>query len=49
MCGESMRLESRERTDRLPGQGLMRTHTIEEWVCPECDHFEEAEEEEPSH
>ena len=46
MCGENMRLESRERIEQLPGQGLANARVVREWVCPECDHFEEAEEEE---
>ena len=46
MCAENMRLESKERTERLPGQAMMRTRVVREWVCPECDHFEEADEEE---
>ncbi len=46
MCGDNMRLEEKERTERLPGQGMARTRVVREWVCPECDHFEEADEEE---
>jgi hypothetical protein len=44
MCAENMRLEVHERTERVPGAGLARTRTVKEWVCPECDNFEEAEE-----
>jgi acetone carboxylase gamma subunit len=45
MCGESMRLETREQVDRVPGNRATRTRQLREWVCPECDYFEEADEE----
>jgi hypothetical protein len=45
MCGEHMRMQSREQTDRVPGTRETRTKRITEWVCPECDYFEEAESE----
>ena len=45
MCGETMRLETKERTESLPGGGVLRTRMVREWICPECDYFEEAEEE----
>lgn len=47
MCGEAMRLETKERTERIPGAGLAKARIIREWMCPECDYFEEADEEEP--
>ena len=43
MCGEPMRLDEREIQDALPGQGQPSTRTMREWVCRECDYFEEAE------
>ena len=45
MCGETMRLEMKERTEKLPGGGVMRSRMVREWICKECDYFEEAEEE----
>ncbi len=45
MCSESMRLETREQVDRVPGSSKTRTRLTREWVCPECDYFEEADEE----
>lgn len=45
MCGERMRLEQREIVDRVPGTSQTRTTTVSEWICPECDYFEDAEEE----
>ena len=43
VCGERMRLQTREQIDRVPGTREVKTRPIREWVCPECDHFEEAE------
>ncbi len=31
---------------RIPGNPNATTKPDREWVCPECDYFEEAEEEE---
>ena len=47
MCGENMRLEVKERSERLPGGGVLKARIVHEWVCGECDYFEEADEEEP--
>lgn len=44
LCGERMRLQTREQTERLPGSHETRTKRVTEWVCPECDYFEDAEE-----
>jgi transposase len=41
MCGETMRLSVREIPDTAPGGGPARV--TREWICPECDYFEEAE------
>jgi YgiT-type zinc finger domain-containing protein len=43
LCGETMRLTFRELSDRLPGSGQTTTRQVREWVCPECDYWEEAE------
>ena len=40
-----MRLQVREFTDSVPGTSQTTTRTVREWVCPECDYFEEAESE----
>ena len=45
MCGEMMREREREVTDRVPGTLKATTRKYREWVCPECDYFEEAEDE----
>jgi acetone carboxylase gamma subunit len=38
LCGENMRLSVR---DVLDAGGNNRV--VREWICPECDYFEEAE------
>ena len=50
MCGEVMRLKVREQVDYIPGQSQTVRTEIKEWICPDCDYFEEYEEstEEPS-
>jgi hypothetical protein len=43
MCGEMMHLREFQVTDRVPGTTQMKTTKSLEWVCPECDYFEEPE------
>ena len=38
LCGEAMRLSEREVPER---DGTVRQ--VREWICPECDYFEEAD------
>jgi len=40
-----MRLRETETTVQVPGNPRPTTRVVREWVCPECDYFEEAEEE----
>jgi C4-type Zn-finger protein len=44
MCGEFMRRVEHERVTRVPGFTEVQRMTIREWVCPECDYFEEDDE-----
>ena len=44
MCGEFMRLVVREQVTRLPGTSQEVKTPLREWVCPECDYFEDDEE-----
>jgi transposase len=37
LCGETMRLSERDVEERNG------TRHVREWICPECDYFEEAE------
>lgn len=45
LCGETMRLRETQTILRVPGNPTESTHVAHEWVCPECDYFEEVEEE----
>ncbi len=45
LCGETMQIKVTEKVDLIPGNLDPSTRTMQEWVCPECDHFEEVEEE----
>jgi hypothetical protein len=38
-----MRLVKRESVSRLPGTSQEVKSVSKEWVCPECDYFEEDE------
>ena len=47
LCAGSMRLEKKEIVVHVPGNPTpSKTHS-REWVCPDCDYFEEADAEEP--
>ena len=43
LCGENMRLSVREVHDRVPGVSQPTPRVVREWICPECDYFEDAE------
>ena len=43
MCGEPMALQEREVTERLPGATQATITKFREWVCSDCDYFEDAE------
>jgi len=43
LCGEQMRLKETLTTVYVPGNPSATSKTVREWVCPECDYFEEAE------
>ena len=38
-----MRLSVREIQEHVPGQSQTGVRVNREWICPECDYFEEAE------
>jgi C4-type Zn-finger protein len=46
VCGETMRLTTREVSDHIPGTGQTTTRNAREWICLECDNWEEAEDSE---
>jgi acetone carboxylase gamma subunit len=41
-----MRIRVIEKVDLVPGNPDPSTSTAREWICPECDHFEDADEDE---
>jgi hypothetical protein len=41
MCGEAMHLHEREQPVQVPGNPEPTSRPVREWVCPECDYFEE--------
>jgi len=43
MCSEFMRLVTRETITRVPGTSQVVKTAVREWICPECDYFEDAE------
>ncbi len=45
LCGENMRLKERDTIVHVPGNLTGTKQHVREWVCAECDYFEEAEEE----
>jgi molybdopterin biosynthesis enzyme MoaB len=40
-----MQLRATTSVTRIPGNPKASERTAKEWVCPDCDYFEEAEEE----
>jgi acetone carboxylase gamma subunit len=44
LCGTTMRLAVREVPDRAPS-GQTKARVVREWVCPECDNWEEVQDE----
>ena len=43
LCVSTMLLKKTRQVLRVPGNQGYSTHSIAEWVCPDCDYFEEAE------
>jgi YgiT-type zinc finger domain-containing protein len=46
MCNELMRVRTAERVTTIPGTQQTIRREYREWVCPECDYFEDVEREE---
>lgn len=45
LCGGSMKLKQTQRVTVVPGNPKPITTQSNEWVCPDCDYFEEDERE----
>ena len=45
LCGESMKMRESEMIHTIPGNPSASARKTREWICPECDYFEEVEDE----
>ena len=45
LCGSNMRLKHTETVVQIPGNPGTTVRRLAEWICPDCDYYEEAEEE----
>ena len=45
LCTGTMRLRETKTVTQIPGNPSATVRTTLEWVCPDCDYFEEADEE----
>ena len=45
LCGGTMRLRQTTSVTLVPGNPKPTEHSAKEWVCPDCDYFEDADEE----
>jgi ssDNA-binding Zn-finger/Zn-ribbon topoisomerase 1 len=45
LCGGNMRLRETQNVVQVPGNPNATMTMSREWVCPDCDYFEEVEEE----
>jgi hypothetical protein len=43
LCGEWMRRKDMELVDLVPGTAEAKRRKVSEWICPDCDYFEEIE------
>ena len=45
LCGETMHLKETQSVILVPGNPAPTTRVNREWICPECDYFEDVDEE----
>jgi hypothetical protein len=45
LCGGSMCIREQQSVVQVPGNPNATTRLTREWVCPDCDYFEDADEE----
>jgi YgiT-type zinc finger domain-containing protein len=48
LCGGSMRLRDTTTVTHVPGNPKATERTTKEWVCPDCDYFEDYDDDEES-
>lgn len=41
LCGGTMRVKVMETVTRIPGNPTGMAKTSREWLCPDCDYFED--------
>ena len=46
LCNGTMKLRQSETVTRVPGNPKPTKHISYEWICPDCDYFEEADDDE---
>ena len=44
LCGGTMQLHEVKNVVQIRGNPSATAHQIREWVCPDCEYFEEADE-----
>ncbi|OFW28066.1 MAG: hypothetical protein A3H97_16235 [Acidobacteria bacterium RIFCSPLOWO2_02_FULL_65_29] len=44
LCGGTMRVKTTETVVLVPGNPKGTAKTSREWLCPDCDYFEEVDE-----
>ena len=44
LCGGTMRLKQTQTVAHVPGNPVATPRITPEWVCPDCEYFEEADE-----
>jgi len=45
VCGGTMRFREAQSVVQIPGNPSATSRTSREWICSECDYFEDVEEE----
>jgi len=45
LCSGTMRIRVTQSVTHIPGNPKPTTRESREWVCPDCDYYEEVEEE----
>jgi hypothetical protein len=43
LCGGTMRIHETQSVVQIAGNPNATAHVTREWVCPDCDYFEEVE------
>jgi len=41
LCGDLMERRDTQTTTQIPGNPKPTVHVVQEWVCPDCEYFEE--------